>query len=114
MKLAGWGKYPVIDARLHAPRSEEALRKLVQSQASVIARGNGRAYGDAAINADATLSTKHLNKMIRFDDRTGQLEAEAGVIPPNSSALAARLQPTCMARTTTRMAASAPALTGSM
>ena len=80
MKLAGWGKYPVLDATLHAPRSEDALRKLVQSQASVIARGNGRAYGDAAINAVATISTRHLNKMIRFDAATGQLEAEAGVI----------------------------------
>lgn len=80
MKLAGWGKYPVVNAQLHAPRDEDALRALVQGQASVIARGNGRAYGDAAINAGATLSTKHLNKMIRFDEATGQLEAEAGVI----------------------------------
>jgi len=80
MKLAGWGRYPVIDAQLHTPRSEEALRDQVLHERSVIARGNGRAYGDSAINASATLHTKHLNRLIAFDPATGQVVAEAGVL----------------------------------
>lgn len=80
MKLSGWGRYPVLDARTYAPRSISALRDLVVANPSIIARGNGRAYGDSAINPLATLETRHLNRMIAFDEATGQLVAEAGVL----------------------------------
>lgn len=79
MKLAGWGRYPVIDAQLYRPRSEASLRDMVLREPSVIARGNGRAYGDSAINPAATLHTGHLNRLIAFDPATGQVIAEAGV-----------------------------------
>ena len=80
MKLSGWGRYPVHEARLHAPRSMAALRDCVLASPSLIARGNGRAYGDAAINAAATLDMRHFNRMTAFDPATGQLVAEAGVL----------------------------------
>ncbi len=80
MKLSGWGRYPVLEARVHAPRSVEALRQLVVSEPNVIARGNGRAYGDSAINTSATIKTRHLNRMIAFDSASGQLVAEVGVL----------------------------------
>lgn len=80
MKLSGWGRYPLLEARTHAPRDVEALRDLVRSEPSLIARGNGRAYGDSAINTSATIETRHLNRMIAFDPASGQLVAEAGVL----------------------------------
>jgi decaprenylphospho-beta-D-ribofuranose 2-oxidase len=80
MRLSGWGRFPVLEARVHAPRSIEALRDLVVASPNVIARGNGRAYGDSAINPAATLETRHLNRMIAFDKASGQLIAEAGVM----------------------------------
>jgi decaprenylphospho-beta-D-ribofuranose 2-oxidase len=80
MKLSGWGQYPMLEARTHRPRSVEALLKLVLSEPNLIARGNGRAYGDSAINALATIETLHLNRMLAFDQDTGQLIAEAGVL----------------------------------
>lgn len=80
MKLAGWGRYPVVEARAYRPRSVEALRQLVVSEPSLIARGNGRAYGDSAINASATVETQHLSRMIAFDPASGLLIAEAGVL----------------------------------
>lgn len=80
MRLSGWGLYPVLEAQVHAPRSIEALRDLVMSEPSVIARGNGRAYGDSAINQTATLETRNLNRLIAFDQTSGQLVAEAGVL----------------------------------
>ncbi len=80
MKLSGWGRYPVLEARMHRPRSVEALRQLVVSEPSLIARGNGRAYGDSAINTSATVETRHINRMISFDPASGQLIAEAGVL----------------------------------
>jgi FAD/FMN-containing dehydrogenase len=80
MKLAGWGRYPVLEARAHRPRSVEALQQLVVSEPSLIARGNGRAYGDSAINTSATVEMRHINRMIAFDPTSGQLVAEAGVL----------------------------------
>ena len=80
MKLSGWGRYPVIDAQVHVPRDIDALRRLVLSEPSVIARGNGRAYGDSAINRGATIEMRHLNRMLAFDPDTGQLVTEAGVM----------------------------------
>lgn len=80
MKLSGWGRYPVLEARAHAPRSIAALQDLVLSEPSLIARGNGRAYGDSAINPAATIEMRHLDRMIAFDPVSGQLAAEAGVL----------------------------------
>ena len=80
MTLSGWGRYPVLDARSHAPRRVEALRDRVLSEPSLIARGNGRAYGDSAINVSATIDMRHFNRMIAFDPESGRLLAEAGVL----------------------------------
>lgn len=80
MKLSGWGRYPVLEARTHRPRSVEALRQLVVSEPHLIARGNGRAYGDSAINPAASVRMEHFNRMLAFDPTSGQLVAEAGVL----------------------------------
>ena len=79
MKLTGWGRYPEIETQLCAPRDLEALGALVADTPGLIARGNGRAYGDCAAGP-VTVSTRHLNRMHSFDPRTGQLVAEAGVL----------------------------------
>ena len=78
MRLSGWGRYPQIEALVHSPRSEGELRALVTGQSSVIARGNGRAYGDSAINPDATLLTAQMAQFESFNPQTGQLVAGAG------------------------------------
>lgn len=80
MKLQGWGRFPVRETELVAPRDIESLRQLVQTRPGLIARGNGRAYGDSALGQTTTLSTRHLNKLIAFDPATGQLIAEAGAL----------------------------------
>ena len=80
MKLSGWGRYPVFEARVEAPRDEDAVRALVTDRQGVIARGNGRAYGDSAINRSATIDMRGLNHMLGFNAKTGQLTVEAGVL----------------------------------
>jgi FAD/FMN-containing dehydrogenase len=79
MKLSGWGKYPCVDAVLKSPKSIDDVITLVRS-GEMIARGNGRAYGDSAISPGNTVSTKHLNRLLSFDDKTGQLVAEGGAM----------------------------------
>lgn len=79
MMLSGWGRYPVHKAQVFAPRSTDALSVRVK-QGGLIARGNGRAYGDSAISAQNTVHMQHFNRLIAFDAATGQLVAEAGVL----------------------------------
>lgn len=80
MMLSGWGRYPVLKADVRAPRSLDALQDLVRAETTLIARGNGRAYGDSAISSAVTVKTRHLNRMLAFDPESGQLIAEPGVL----------------------------------
>ncbi|SON57979.1 putative decaprenylphosphoryl-beta-D-ribose oxidase [Hartmannibacter diazotrophicus] len=79
MKLGGWGRFPVHEARLTAPRDEASLLAQLQ-EGKAIARGNGRAYGDSAVSCQNTVHMRHFNRMIAFDAESGQLVAEAGVL----------------------------------
>ncbi|MCA2010440.1 FAD-binding oxidoreductase [Cereibacter sphaeroides] len=77
MQLMGWGRFPRTEGQLSTPRTEAEIAALIAG-GPLIARGMGRAYGDAAIGAHA-LSTARMNHMLDFDPETGQLVAEAGV-----------------------------------
>ena len=79
MKLGGWGRYPLLDAPVTVPRDAAGLADLL-AQGPVIARGNGRAYGDSAVSRDNTVRMRRFNRMLAFNSATGQLVAEAGVL----------------------------------
>ncbi len=79
MKLSGWGRYPDADCTVVTPRNEAELLAAM-GNGPAIARGNGRAYGDSALNTTNTISTRALNRMISFDEKTGLLVTEAGVL----------------------------------
>ncbi len=80
MKLSGWGRFPVVDCRTACCRTTTNLSSLLARTETLIARGNGRAYGDAALNADLTLSMLGLDRLRSFDPDTGLLTCEAGVL----------------------------------
>lgn len=77
--LSGWGRFPQFQCKVSRPRTAADLRHLL-AEGSVIARGNGRAYGDSALNIRATADMRHFNHMLAFDAASGQLTAEAGVM----------------------------------
>jgi decaprenylphospho-beta-D-ribofuranose 2-oxidase len=79
MTQSGWGRYPVHSAEVFAPRTIGALADRVKA-GSMIARGNGRAYGDSAISLQNTVHMRHFNRLIAFDPATGQVVAEAGIL----------------------------------
>ncbi|KPQ35500.1 MAG: FAD/FMN-containing dehydrogenase, partial [Porphyrobacter sp. HL-46] len=79
MMLSGWGRFPQQWCALHRPGSEDELRALL-AQGPRIARGNGRGYGDCAMQRNATLEMRRFNRMLAFEDETGQLVTEAGVL----------------------------------
>ena len=80
MMLSGWGRYPALECRLERLRRREDLPGLLHRGATLIARGNGRSYGDAALNPDLTLSMTAMDRMWAFDAETGLLTCEAGVL----------------------------------
>lgn len=53
---------------------------VIAAEAELIARGNGRAYGDAAINLLATLGMRGCDRVIAFNPETGVITAEAGLL----------------------------------
>lgn len=78
--LAGWGRHPVLQCRLEPARAAADVCRHIKRQDSLIARGNGRAYGDAALNEQLTLSMLGMDRLQRFDSRTGMLSCEAGAV----------------------------------
>lgn len=80
--LSGWGRHPVEAATLSVPETTLDAESLVRTgtHERLIARGLGRAYGDAALCRDGMIvRTERLDRFIAFDAATGVLEAEAGV-----------------------------------
>ncbi|SDI62677.1 FAD-binding oxidoreductase [Alloyangia pacifica] len=77
--LTGWGRYPSKPCLVTAPRTESEVSTLAR-HGGVIARGNGRAYGDSALGGAATLDMRRMNRILSFDPATGVLVAEAGLL----------------------------------
>ncbi len=78
-ELSGWGGFPKHYGVATEPVNETALVEAVTAGA-VIARGNGRAYGDSAIGLRSTVNMHRFNHMLSFDRQSGILVAEAGVL----------------------------------
>ena len=76
--VSGWGRFPVVDSELLRPRSFKAVGEAMVSGS--VARGNGRAYGDAAIGASRTVGMTAFDRVRSFDPATGRIRLEAGVL----------------------------------
>ncbi len=79
--LSGWGRYPLSESDVYRPDKIAELQAVVTADStSLIARGAGRAYGDAALNdQNRVVDLTRLNRMLSFDATTGLLRCEAGV-----------------------------------
>jgi FAD/FMN-containing dehydrogenase len=75
--LAGWGNWPRRDCV--AIRVNDYARLAPASRANGIARGLGRAYGDAALCHDGrVVLMERLDHLLELDEERGLLRAEAG------------------------------------
>ena len=80
MEVTGWGRYPRFEAALVEPSSMAEAARLQEGLTGFVARGNGRAYGDAAIGTISCLSLRGLDRFRGFDRASGRLSVEAGVL----------------------------------
>jgi len=80
MLLEGWGRFPRHESATLSAAAPEQLGPLVHDYGGLVARGNGRAYGDAGMGRDTTLLAGTLNRMRGFDPQTGLLTVEGGVL----------------------------------
>jgi len=77
-KIANWGNYPAIEAEENSFAFKEQLSEIINNKEGIIARGNGRCYGDASLG-NTIISTLKFNKIISFDTSKGIFECEAGI-----------------------------------
>ncbi|PWN68899.1 FAD-linked oxidase [Chryseobacterium phosphatilyticum] len=78
-KVTNWGNFPIVEKEMRSEDSFKKIKEFVLNHNEVIARGNGRCYGDASLG-ETIFSTKKLNKFISFDRLNGIIECEAGVL----------------------------------
>ena len=79
-ELSGWGRFPKIKTRELTPQSESELVEILRNSDSYIPRGNGRSYGDSAINKDLTITMTRMNRFLQWNHESGELVAESGVL----------------------------------
>ncbi len=72
--ISNWGNYPKVQHSEIAPGPQVS----VPSDATWIARGMGRCYGDSSLG-EVMVSSRRLDRMLAFDPSTGVLTCEAGV-----------------------------------
>jgi len=79
-ELSGWGRYRKIKTKELTPQSESELLEILRHSESYIPRGNGRSYGDSAINKNLTVTMTRMNRLLQWNQESGELVAESGVL----------------------------------
>jgi decaprenylphospho-beta-D-ribofuranose 2-oxidase len=77
--ITNWGLYPVKEASLVHPGDLWELQEAVKAKNNMIARGNGRCYGDSSLG-EHIISTLKMNRILEFDTDAGVIHCEAGLM----------------------------------
>lgn len=77
-KIANWGNYPVVESEEQSFSFTEQLAGMLRRETDIMARGNGRCYGDAAL-APHIISTLRYDKVLSFDTVNGIFECQSGI-----------------------------------
>jgi FAD/FMN-containing dehydrogenase len=80
-KISSWGRLSADLHRVIPLSNREHLSEVIGQHLPGIAHGMGRSYGDICLNSKGTLwRTSCLDRFIHFDETTGRLRCEAGVL----------------------------------
>jgi FAD/FMN-containing dehydrogenase len=79
--VSSWGRLGLWEHEVRALTDRLQVANQLKDSRPGIAYGMGRSYGDACLNPDGVLwKTTGLDRFIHFDDNTGRLVCEAGVL----------------------------------
>ena len=79
MRLFSWGKYPEIKNESYIFRDKQSLWSVLSVNEEIIPYGNGRSYGDSALNANI-LYCRPYDYFLDFDETRGVLHCQSGVL----------------------------------
>jgi FAD/FMN-containing dehydrogenase len=81
LAVSSWGRLSHDQHEVIALSHHESIHAQLKSQRPGIAHGMGKSYGDQSLNPGGVLwATTQLDRFISFDDNTGVLVCEAGVV----------------------------------
>ncbi len=88
VKITSWGRLSHLEHQRVLLSDCQQVAKQLQQHQPGIAHGMGRSYGDVCLNPNGVLwQTTSLNRFIHFDDNTGCLTCEAGILLGDIQAL---------------------------
>jgi len=79
MSFTSWGNYPITQNIEFKFENNDSLKSIISEQDSVIARGNGRSYGDSALSQNIINAKPH-DYFISFNEEQGLLHIQSGVL----------------------------------
>ncbi|WP_321311678.1 FAD-binding oxidoreductase [Halarcobacter sp.] len=79
MQLNSWGMYPIIKNNSFILKSKNKLVEKLDDKKELIPFGNGRSYGDSALNEEL-IYCKPYNYFLEFDENSGVLHCQSGVL----------------------------------
>ena len=81
VKISSWGRLGSFEHGVHTLSDRNQIVENLKSDKSGIACGMRRSYGDVCLNPDGVLwDTTGLDRFIHFDEITGRIVCEAGVL----------------------------------
>ncbi|MDD5272468.1 MAG: FAD-binding oxidoreductase [Methylovulum sp.] len=79
--VSSWGRLSRLEHQVKVLSARHQVAAQLPSDQLGLVYGMGRSYGDACLNPGGVLwNTQGLNRFIRFDEDTGRLVCEAGVL----------------------------------
>jgi len=83
MNFESWGRFPKPQGQKYQQviryTDSQSLNEVVSDKDSIICYGNGRSYGDSALNK-RILYTRKRSLMLDFNEETGVLHCQAGLL----------------------------------
>ena len=79
MSFMSWGMYPKVKNTVFKFDKKKTLRKIINEHDKLIPCGNGRSYGDSALNSNI-VDVRSKNYFIDFNEEIGLLHVQAGVL----------------------------------
>ena len=79
MSFMSWGMYPKVKNTVFKFDTKKTLRKIINEHDKLIPCGNGRSYGDSALNSNI-VDVRSKNYFIDFNEEIGLLHVQAGVL----------------------------------